>query len=325
MQLAQSIADLRYGGFPMNPDPNAFRNDAEQQMGLLAFDAFHRKDVGALKQLMDQGAPAGARLDCALSIRLEADFVAALKVILGGDRATDAPLEKIQQAFDYTPETAAAIQTYTRDAFVIRDILCAAENQASIPLAPEFIEHMLNNAAGFRDSLGNSSLMTATCMIDQHAVPVNKFIVKLLQRGIAVDQRLHDGRAEFVVRPVLGLVLKPRPDVRAEVVDGLVLLVDHARELVIKLGQLFDSDRRDVDGVVYGPAPILLVRIILGVGQAEGAGVAGARARERFGKLFQHAFASWPRTYAAPLSSGIQWGLRRQRLLPSRRCAFFGG
>jgi hypothetical protein len=39
----------------MNPDPNAFRNDAEQQMGLLALDAFHRKDVGALKQLMDQG------------------------------------------------------------------------------------------------------------------------------------------------------------------------------------------------------------------------------------------------------------------------------
>ena len=187
MQLAQSIADLRYGGFPMNPNPNAFRNGAEQQMGLLALDAFHRKDVGALKQLMDQGAPAGARLDCALSLRLEADFVAALKVILGGDRTTDAPVEKIQQAFDYTPETAAAIQTYTRDAFVIRDILCAAENQASIPLAPEFIEHVLNNAAGFRDSLGNSSLMTATSMIDQHAVPVNAFIVKLLRRGVAVD------------------------------------------------------------------------------------------------------------------------------------------
>lgn len=187
MQLMPLLKSLTHAEESMTPNPNVFANATEEELGLALLGAFHKKDAPTLQKLTLQGAPVGVRLDYVLSVRLEADFVAALKVILGGTRRQDAPLAKIQKAFDYATADATAIQEYTRDAFVIRDILKAAPKQDPIPVNPAFINYLQEHAVSFRDSLGNCSLMAATGMIDTPTVSVNTLISQLVQKGIVAD------------------------------------------------------------------------------------------------------------------------------------------
>lgn len=147
-------------------NPNVYSSVSQSHMGAAMLSAFARKDPEKLRELVAQGGPVHVRLDYGLSIRLEADFVAALKVILGGDKTTAIEVEAARIAFSYDAVAASALQAYTRDAFAIRDLLRSHSNAPVIPVHPAYLDHLLRTAVTYRDSLGNCALMTAAGLID---------------------------------------------------------------------------------------------------------------------------------------------------------------
>jgi hypothetical protein len=173
--------------------PNLYRSVSQSHMGAAMLSAFARKDTEEIRELVAQGGPVHVRLDCGLSIRLEADFVAALKVILGGGKTTAIEVETARTAFKYDAVAANALQAYTRDAFIIRDLLQDGSNAPTLPVHPAYIDHLLRNAVTYRDSLGNCALMAAASLIDDPRVDVNDLITRLVAAGLDVDTRGYFG------------------------------------------------------------------------------------------------------------------------------------
>jgi hypothetical protein len=174
-------------------DPNLFSSAGQSHMGAAMLAAFGTKDTEKLRELVAQGGPVHVRLDCGLSIRLEADFVAALKVILGGGKTTAIEVEAARTAFNYDAAAASALQAYTKDAFAIRDLLRNNSNAPTIPVRPVYIDHLLRTAVTYRDSLGNCALMAATSLIDDPRVDVRDLLTRLVAAGLDVDTRGYFG------------------------------------------------------------------------------------------------------------------------------------
>jgi len=173
--------------------PNLYGSVSQSHMGAAMLSAFAGKDTEKLRELVAQGGPVHVRLDYGLSIRLEADFVAALKVILGGGKTTAIEVETARTAFNHDVVAASALQAYTKDAFVIRDLLQNSSCAPTIPVHPGYIDHLLRTAVTYRDSLGNCALMAAASLIDDPRVDVNDLITRLVAAGLDVDTRGYFG------------------------------------------------------------------------------------------------------------------------------------
>ena len=174
-------------------DPNRFSSVGQGHMGAAMLSVFATKDPEKLRELVAQGGPVHVRLDCGLSVRLEADFVAALKVILGGGKTTAIEVAAARTAFHYDEAAASALQAYTKDAFVIRELLRDGANAPAIPVHPAYLEHLLRTAVTYRDSLGNCALMAAVSLIDDPRVDVNDLLERLVAAGLDVDFRGYFG------------------------------------------------------------------------------------------------------------------------------------
>ncbi len=177
----------------MNNNPNQFISSKQKELGNELIQAFSEKNTHKIRSLVDQNAPVHTRLDYGLSIFYEADFVAALKIILGGTQIHPAPISSIQIAFNCDFDQAQALQNYTNDAFSIRKIIQQATEHVAISVNHSFIKHLKDQALNYRDSLGNCSLMSALSLIDDPKVDVNALITDLLQLGIHIDFRGYFG------------------------------------------------------------------------------------------------------------------------------------
>lgn len=174
-------------------NPNQFVSSKQKELGNELIQAFAEKNTHKIQSLVNQNAPVHTRLDYGLSVFLETDFVAALKIILGGTQINPAPIPSIRAAFNCDFNQAQALQNYTNDAFSIRKIIQQDTGQLMISVHHSFIQHLKNHAVSYRDSLGNCSLMSALSLIDDPGVDVNGLITHLLEMGIDVDFRGYFG------------------------------------------------------------------------------------------------------------------------------------
>lgn len=146
-----------------------------RRLGEKLLAAFHNKsDPNALAVLVKEGAPVNYRLSYGLEIKCESTFVAALYLLLEGDK--NKALENATLAKRGNPEEGKQLYHYTSTAIAFRCILFDGNaNTTMIPVAKEFKKYLYQHAikSRFEPEPGNpknGSLIIAAGLRDPELV-----------------------------------------------------------------------------------------------------------------------------------------------------------
>lgn len=158
--------------------------------------AFHHKDnPQRIVELVAQGAPVNYRLDYALEIKREADFVYEFYILLEGDKNPAILLANIKTLFG---ESADGIFNYVKTAEQFYDALYAPHaNQIIIPVNPAYLNALKLNAANGRvnPSHANGALHSAAGIRDADLV---KDIINRAKSVNHLSPRGNGGNVNFI-------------------------------------------------------------------------------------------------------------------------------
>lgn len=154
------------------PDANDMSGMSPQlkELGEELEKAFHDKsNPSRIKELVAQGAPVNYRLNYGLEIALEADFVAALRLILEGNKGDGVLLKNTTRLYT-SSEAAEKLKQYVETAQEIYDYLKSPQaNPILIPLNKKFEQHLINypQNSRFDPEQKNGALIIAAGIRDQ--------------------------------------------------------------------------------------------------------------------------------------------------------------
>lgn len=119
------------------------------ELGRELADAFQRKNVEEIRQLVNLGAPVNYRLDYGLEIIHESDFVAAFFLLLEGDKDEETLLENALKVF--SKEKAKGLVNYIKDSLEIFAIFRQQNvNRQEIEVNINFLEYLKKHAVTCR-------------------------------------------------------------------------------------------------------------------------------------------------------------------------------
>lgn len=185
-----------------------------QRLQLVA--AFSRKDVDAIKNLVNLGVTVGTRLDYFLPIYDEATqagediFVAATKVMLKGNRTTDVnPAEFNMHHYNkanaaYTDKELQQLSAYVNDAFKIRQCLMNAPNKTVVQPTLAAVDYVLRHAKRYRDSNQNPVPVFIPGAININKFSATELITAAINNGGHVNEVGFFGVSGIVWSIILG-------------------------------------------------------------------------------------------------------------------------